>query len=147
MGALISQLVFQPPKTSPLSAERRERLWLTTRHGIKIPVLFIALYLKIELRVFPQAFYVNRQFDITVLFSHGNAEDLGMIYDWFKSFSAVLRVNVLCYDYTGYGKSRDSVGAAQIVPSEESVYNDILAAYDFLHGKMGVPPNKVLSFR
>jgi hypothetical protein len=84
MGAAISGLVFQPPKTTPLNAERRERLWLTTAHGINIP-----------------AFFIDRNAPLTVLFSHGNAEDLGMIYDWFKSFSAVLQVNVLAYDYTG----------------------------------------------
>ena len=88
MGNFINGLVFQPPKTTPLNAERRERLWLTTNHGVNIP-----------------AFFIDRQSNCTILFSHGNAEDLGMIYDWFKSFSAVLQVNVMAYDYTGYGKS------------------------------------------
>ena len=39
----------------------------------------------------------------TLLYSHGNAEDLGMIYDWFREVARVLNVNVMSYDYTGYG--------------------------------------------
>ena len=36
-----------------------------------------------------------------LLFSHGNAEDLGMVYDWFREVSRELDCNVLAYDYTG----------------------------------------------
>lgn len=72
---------------------RRGRFWLTTNHGVNIP-----------------AFFIDRQSNCTILFSHGNAQDLGMIYDWFKSFSAVLQVNVMAYDYTGYGKCREVRG-------------------------------------
>ena len=32
---------------------------------------------------------------VTILFSHGNAEDLGMIYDWFNDLARVLRVNIM----------------------------------------------------
>lgn len=38
---------------------------------------------------------------MTILFSHGNAEDLGMIYDWFSDLARVLRCNIMAYDYTG----------------------------------------------
>ena len=62
MGNIIKGLVFQPPKTTPLNAERRERLWITTAHGINIP-----------------AFFIDRQAPTTILFSHGNAEDLGWV--------------------------------------------------------------------
>jgi len=114
-----------------MNAERRERLWLATAHGINIP-----------------AFFIDRQAPLTILFSHGNAEDLGMVYDWFKSFSAVLNVNVMCYDYTGYGKSREGKVAPgkEIVPSEEHVYNDVMAAYEHLHGKLGIPPSRIVLY-
>lgn len=129
MGAAISGLVFQPPRTTPLSAERKERLWLQTAHGPAIP-----------------AFFIDRQAPLTILFSHGNAEDLGMVYDWFRSLSAVLQVNVMCYDYTGYGKSREAKVAEPIVPSEAKVYNDILAAFDHLTHKLRIPPSKIVLY-
>jgi len=51
------------------------------------------------------AFYIDRKEKITILFSHGNAEDIGMIFDSFTEFSKELGVNVLAYDYEGYGKA------------------------------------------
>ena len=55
-----------------------------------------------------------------------NVEDLGMIYDWFNDLARVLRVNIMAYDYSGYGKSTGNV------PSEDNVYGDIEAAYKYL---------------
>jgi hypothetical protein len=48
------------PLQTLLNAERRERVWLETAHKVTIP-----------------AFFIDRGAAITVLFSHGNAEDLG----------------------------------------------------------------------
>lgn len=42
---------------------------------------------------------------MTILFSHGNAEDLNTAYSWMKKLSKNLSVNVIGYDYTGYGYS------------------------------------------
>ncbi|KAL3777803.1 hypothetical protein HJC23_003576, partial [Cyclotella cryptica] len=59
------------------------------------------------------AFFIERpSAAVTILFSHGNSEDLGMIFDWFTDLSRVLGVNIMEYDYTGYGKSQ---GPEQIV--------------------------------
>lgn len=49
----------------------------------------------------------NTQEGITLLYSHANAEDLGSIYPWCKFLSKMLRVNLLAYDYTGYGMAFD----------------------------------------
>ena len=96
MGEAISSLLFQPPPPTFIHPSRH--IWLETSTGSTIP-----------------AFYLDRSAPVTLLFSHGNAEDLGMIYDWFVDLSRVLGVNVMCYDYTGYGKSRGGTG----MPSEE----------------------------
>ena len=47
----------------------------------------------------------------TLLYSHGNAEDLGLISPFLADLARLLRVDVLCYDYSGYGLSaaEDSV--------------------------------------
>ena len=53
------------------------------------------------------AFFVRRRgAQHTVLFSHGNAEDLGMMYKRMKDLALALCVNILAYDYTGYGLSQ-----------------------------------------
>jgi abhydrolase domain-containing protein 17 len=107
MGDAISSLLFQPPPPTYLHPSRH--FWLNTAQGSRIPAFFIER---------PNA-------QVTILFSHGNAEDLGMIYDWFNDLARVLRVNIMAYDYTGYGKSNGS-------PCEESCYADIEAAYQYL---------------
>jgi pimeloyl-ACP methyl ester carboxylesterase len=73
----------------------------------------------------------------TILFSHGNAEDLGDL----RYFLPDLRdagFSVLAYDYRGYGLS------GRRVPSERSAYQDLTAAYRHLTGALGVPPERVI---
>ena len=53
----------------------------------------------------PAFFIRRRNATRTLLFSHGNAEDLGMMYPRMKDLALVLGVNVLAYEYTGYGLS------------------------------------------
>ena len=87
MGDAISTLLFQPPPASRLKTSKL--VWLDTASGERIPVTFIST---------PGA----KQ---TILYSHANAEDLGNIYPWCKFLVRSLRVNLLAYDYTGYGLS------------------------------------------
>ncbi|TVU05422.1 hypothetical protein EJB05_48585, partial [Eragrostis curvula] len=62
---------------------------------------------------------------LTVLFSHGNAADIGKMYGMFVQLSAALRVNLMGYDYSGYGRSSGK-------PSEGNTFADIEAAYKCL---------------
>lgn len=120
MGDMISSLLFQPPTPTYLHPSRH--FWLNTESGGRIPAFFIER---------PGA-------SVTILFSHGNAEDLGMIYDWFSDLARVLRVNIMAYDYTGYGKSQGT-------PNEDSCYSDIEAAYNYLlHTRKLLPEQIVL---
>ena len=121
MGDLISSLLFQPPPPTYLHPSRH--FWITTSTQTRIPAFFIEG---------PNA-------TTTILFSHGNAEDLGMIYDWFNDLARVLRVNILAYDYTGYGKSHGT-------PTEPQCYNDIDAAYHHLTHVRNIPPEQIVLY-
>jgi len=93
------------------------------------------------------AFYIDCGAAITVLFSHGNAEDLGMIYDWFVSLAHSLKVNVLAYEYSGNGKSKSSSDERNtVLTSEEKCYDDILAAYTYLTETLETPPEKIVLY-
>ena len=72
----------------------------------------------------------------TLLWSHGNAMDVGEMYFFFLQLADRLRVNIAAYDYSGYGGSSGE-------PSEANVYADILAVYDFLEAG-GVQPQTQL---
>ncbi len=81
-------------------------------------------------------FYQNDAATFTILFSHGNAEDMGTI----EPFILRLRESgfaVLAYDYNGYGTSEGS-------PSENDTYRDIDAAYEYLIEKRKIPAERII---
>ncbi|KAK9715131.1 hypothetical protein RND81_06G145300 [Saponaria officinalis] len=61
----------------------------------------------------------------TLLYSHGNAADLGQMLDLFLELRAHLRLNIMSYDYSGYGASTGK-------PTEQNTYYDIEAVYQCL---------------
>lgn len=106
MGAVTSTMAakfaFFPPKPPSYGVEEEEeeeegtgRLRMTEvtqRHNVDILRLetkkgttIVALYVK------------NPSASLTVLYSHGNAADLGQMYDLFSELSFHLRVNLMGY--------------------------------------------------
>ncbi|MBU0985400.1 MAG: alpha/beta hydrolase [candidate division Zixibacteria bacterium] len=74
----------------------------------------------------------------TILFCHGNAGNISRrIYT--AQFLCELGVNVLLFDYRGYGLSDGT-------PSEHGAYADAIAAYDWLVDDREVPPAHVFIF-
>jgi abhydrolase domain-containing protein 17 len=81
-------------------------------------------------------FYLFEGAQYTILFSHGNAEDIGII----EPLILELRdsgFNVLTFDYSGYGTSSGS-------PSEANAYADIYAAYTYLILEKQIPPDRIV---
>lgn len=122
MGSHLSSMVFQPPEVTYVH-EGNEMIWLRTQGNVQIPAFYIPQ---------PGA-------KLTILFSHGNAEDLGSIYEWFLYFSEKLKVNVFAYDYDGYGK-------ASGVPSDQACYEDIEAAYLYLKNTLHIPSEHIVLY-
>jgi abhydrolase domain-containing protein 17 len=81
-------------------------------------------------------FYENEAAHFTILFSHGNAEDIGD-NEIFISHLRDSGFAVLVYDYHGYGTSQGS-------PSEENTYGDIQAAYEYLVGIRKIPAERII---
>jgi abhydrolase domain-containing protein 17 len=121
MGFSLSTLIFQPPVVSYAHA-KKHIIWLNTAKHTQIP-----------------AFYIDRKSALVILFSHGNAEDIGMIYEWFCEFTRELNVNLLAYDYNGYGKANGK-------PTEQGCYDCIDAAYEFLTDTMKISPNNIVLY-
>ena len=71
-----------------------------------------------------------------LLWSHGNAEDLGSVYSVMQEFHE-LGFGIMAYDYPGYGSSSGS-------PSEDGCYSAIQAAYDHLTGQLGHPAKRII---
>ncbi|XP_008778152.1 alpha/beta hydrolase domain-containing protein 17B-like [Phoenix dactylifera] len=86
------------------------------------------------------AFYLRNPYArLTVLYSHGNAADLGQLYDLFVQLKVNLRVNLMGYDYSGYGASTGK-------PSEYNTYADIEAVYQCLETEYGVSQENVILY-
>ncbi|KAL3618080.1 hypothetical protein CASFOL_038401 [Castilleja foliolosa] len=103
--------------------ENVDVLKLPTRRGTEI----VAVYVR-----YPMA-------TSTLLYSHGNAADIGQMYELFIELSIHLRVNLLGYDYSGYGQSTGK-------PSEHNTYADIEAAYKCLEETYGAKQEDVILY-
>eukprot|EP00298_Acanthocystis_sp_HF-20_P026536 c4299_g1_i1.p1 GENE.c4299_g1_i1~~c4299_g1_i1.p1 ORF type:complete len:316 (+),score=112.31 c4299_g1_i1:24-950(+) len=125
-GSAVLELIDPAIKDSPdafYAAKSATPFILETTTGSKIPALFFRSY--------------DAKF--TIIFSHGNAVDLGVMIDFFFKLSSILKVNMFCYDYTGYGSS---VGG---VPSENNTYADIESAYDKICS-LGIDPSTIILY-
>ncbi|KAK2998513.1 hypothetical protein RJ639_023864, partial [Escallonia herrerae] len=109
--------------TDVAERENVDVLKLGTKRGNQI----VAVYMK------------NPTTSLTVLYSHGNAADLGQMYELFSELSVHLRVNLMGYDYSGYGQSTGK-------PSEQNTYADIEAAYRCLVETYGVKEEDVILY-
>ncbi|KAF4366997.1 hypothetical protein F8388_022785 [Cannabis sativa] len=86
------------------------------------------------------AFYLRNPYArLTLLYSHGNAADLGQLYDLFVQLKVNLRVNLMGYDYSGYGASTGK-------PSESNTYSDIEAVYECLQTQYGVSQEDLILY-
>ena len=85
---------------------------------------------------FPQA--QNPKSARTVLFCHGNG---GNISHRFETVIFLLQrgVNVMMFDYRGYGRSSGR-------PTETNTYDDVRAVYDWLISEKNVKPNDIIVF-
>ncbi len=82
-------------------------------------------------------FLKHPQAEYTLLFSHGNAEDLGNVVPFMQQFYAQ-GYSVLMYDYRGYGTSEG-------IPSVRKAKQDIEAAYHWLIEEENIDPMKIIA--
>jgi abhydrolase domain-containing protein 17 len=113
-----NKLIFRPPGSS--YKDGSEIVRLQTADG----------------EIIAAKFYENESAAYTILFSHGNAEDIGNIDPFVRQLRDA-GFAVLTFDYRGYGLSEGS-------PSEEKVYKDIQAAYYHLVKNRNVPAERII---
>ncbi|KAG8465005.1 hypothetical protein KFE25_012368 [Diacronema lutheri] len=134
MGAvqsIVNQAAFpRPPRSFSESdlLRRSDLVWLKTSRGQQLP----AIYRRLSLPGAPTPRF-------TVIYSHGNAEDVGLSLEYIDFVSRVLEVDVLSYEYIGYS-------VADGEPSETGVYESAQAAWDFLGTRCGLEPASIVLF-
>jgi len=128
MGGVVAQLAFPVPNKEYGQAalrQRRDRISLNTSNNNTI----VAIHIK-------RSPHSGR----TILYSHGNAEDLGQILPYIDRMAEICAADVLAYDYCGYSLS---TGEA----SEDGCYQSIDAAYAYLKREgCGGKDNPIIAF-
>jgi fermentation-respiration switch protein FrsA (DUF1100 family) len=81
-------------------------------------------------------YFKNPNAKLTILFSHGNGEDIGGL-DGLARYFIEAGLSMFVYDYHGYGTSEGS-------PTEANAYRDIDAAYDYLTVNEGLDPQQIV---
>jgi pimeloyl-ACP methyl ester carboxylesterase len=108
----VLHFVFAPPQCSYSTKKPTELTYIQTKHTGK----------------YTCAYYLpcSQETTTTILYSHGNASDIGQSYDFLSDLKEELKVNVLHYEYYGYGK------LSHFRSSEEGCYSCGDAAYRWL---------------
>lgn len=117
--------------------------YVSTRRGNRIPVVMLPFQdsrVSIRSEGHPDVNGSPWQRHYTLVFSHGNGEDLGFVLPYAEELGHCLQCNVVCYDYTGYGLSEGRTG----YPSERDIYADIEAVYSFLTMEKRLDPAKMI---
>jgi fermentation-respiration switch protein FrsA (DUF1100 family) len=120
------KLIFQPHPTSYRDAEFAAAEGIQHVRLRSGPETITAVYLSN-----PSATY-------TLLYSHGNGEDVGDDLPILEEFRHA-GFAVLAYDYRGYGTSTG-------FPSEKGTYEDAHAAYDYLTQTLHIEPAHIIAF-
>lgn len=84
----------------------------------------------------------------TILYSHGNATDIGAMYSLYHAMAMHLKVNIIAYDYTGYGSSKiqdKDIESMRKKCTEKQIYKDIDRVYEWcIDSKIVINPEKNL---
>jgi hypothetical protein len=120
-----TRLIYHPQRAHDVSARElglaAEPVTLRAEDGVAIDALFLPV--------------ASSRF--TVLFAHGNAGNLSHRLDRVLFLQSKLRVDVLLFDYRGFGRSEGR-------PDEAGTYRDARAAYRWLVESRRVPPERIV---
>ncbi|KAL2933301.1 Alpha/beta hydrolase domain-containing protein 17C [Bienertia sinuspersici] len=139
-SSMAAKFAFFPPNPPSYKVEKDESTGLMLLepypHRENVDVLKIQTRRNTEI----VAMYVRYPMATsTVLYSHGNAADIGQMYELFIELSIHLKVNIMGYDYSGYGQSTGK-------PTENNTYADIEAAYKCLEESYGAKQEDIILY-
>jgi Serine aminopeptidase, S33 len=75
----------------------------------------------------------------TIIYSHGNATDIGAMFPTQSLLVQALEANIVCFDYSGYGESGG-------VAEELNTYSDIRAVYNYCVEKISPNPKNIVLY-
>lgn len=106
--------------------------FVKTKKGNKIACTYIKYTANKEL-------YRKKPSKFVILFSHGNAVDIGQMPPFYIGLASRLKTDIFSYDYSGYGLSSGS-------PNEANLYADIRAAFKYLKEHYKYHDNQIICY-
>ena len=127
MGSLVKSILFMPPqRVYEDDQDPNNDIFLTTIHGSKIQFKT----------------YIKNEKYLYMLISHGNAEDIYVVYEWVTKYLInFVNVNIIMYEYTGYGPDQEGFTC-----SEQNCYNDAERAYQYATCELKIPPERIILY-
>ncbi|GAB64489.1 alpha/beta hydrolase, partial [Plasmodium cynomolgi strain B] len=122
MGNTLNRFIFNNPVEGCYEKFRLDFIFVETECGDRIA-----------------AHFINRKAPLTILFCHGNGENIYMLYDYFCEASKIWNVNVFLYDYPGYGESTGT-------PNEMSMYQSGRAVYDYMVNVLNIKAESIVLY-
>lgn len=120
-----SSMIYYPVRELPYSPDdigmEYENVTFTTDDAVEIHGWYIP----------------HRRARGTILFHHGNAGNISGRLETLRVMHD-LRLNILIYDYRGYGRSEGK-------PSEKGTYRDAMAAWSYLTDQRGIAADQIFS--
>ncbi|KAK1292086.1 hypothetical protein QJS10_CPB17g00239 [Acorus calamus] len=140
-GTVAARMAFFPPEpgTYEVFRDGEGRVYMTGLAGAAEKGVEVRLVETRGGNRVVATFWRHPSARLTVLYSHGNAADLGQMLDLFLELRAHLRVNIMSYDYSGYGASTGK-------PSEFNTYYDIEAVYNCLKKDYGIRQEDIILY-
>lgn len=130
MGSIVSTIAFPYPRkeySENVLRNRRDLKFITTsKEKLRIPIIHIKRF-------------NNSKAKYTIIYSHGNAEDVGLSLNYLDMLSEILDLNIIAYEYPGYSISDG-------YPSEDNCYEAINAAYHYATTIANIDPSTIILF-
>lgn len=130
----VATVAFEPPACS-YGAQGRKTV--RTVDGDEIAMQLCAPFSVVNREV-PCTIEQYQPGKLCVLYSHGNAEDIGQTRALTQNLADRLDCCLLSYDYVGYGRS------SQGTPSEGNMNSAIEAVYQYAVYNLGIPERDIL---
>ncbi|OLP85355.1 Alpha/beta hydrolase domain-containing protein 17A [Symbiodinium microadriaticum] len=138
MGSAINAVAFPAPHLGKAFYQdellrRRDLVFLKTDQDESIPACHVRAQRKHSFLSTPP---------VTILYSHGNAEDVGLHLDYIDALAEYTGADVFSYEYVGYSLSRLDGDT----PSEAGCIRSIDAAWRYLVDEQKIHPRRIVIF-
>lgn len=134
---VISPFAFHAPTLATYSRNEQHLSLIHTIKGDRIYTSFKA-HTGESKRYWEPGLYDKNDDHLFIIYSHGNADDIGMSQEYMQWLATNFNANVITYDYVNYGLSEKGK------TTQQNMEDAIMAVYDHVNKDIGVPQERIV---